>query len=237
MATPATPTECRVDAPGEVAALLRVLLTQQTRVTLSNAAGLSVNSSICALDAAHAAMNFDMRRGDPALQALLASSELSAVAYLDDIRVQFELDEPMLVNNGAGVVLRARLPGSLYRFQRRQAFRVRLSSDTPQVRLAHPQQQTELRARILDLSVSGLALLLPPALTAWPTGTVVTAASVELDRDTRFSASLRSHHVHPFNAAGTLVGMAFAQIDHAATCELHRYIDQTQKRSRLLRLD
>ena len=143
----------------------------------------------------------------------------------------------MLVNAAEGAVLRGPWPGLLYRFQRRSAFRVRPTSRSPQVRLVHPEQAIELRLRILDLSMGGLALLMPLDVRPWPTGTIVTAVQVELDRDTRFQASLRVQHVHVPNESGTPVGLAFAQLERPAARELQLYIDQAQKRTRLLRRD
>ncbi|CAN5298482.1 hypothetical protein BH11PSE10_BH11PSE10_05560 [soil metagenome] len=231
--------EFQVQAATEIAALLRLLLQQQTRVTLSNAAGISLSSQLSSLDEQRGALNFEVRPADPVLRSLLASGEISAAAYLDDIRVQFELEELMLVNGATGATLHGPLPTQVYRFQRRQAYRVRPSSRSPQVRLAHPEEQTELRARILDLSVGGLALLLPPELTPWPLGQILPAVRIELDRGTQFTASLRVQHVHgpSSSVGGTPVGLAFANIEPPAVRELQLYIDQAQKRSRLLRRD
>ena len=85
--------------------------------------------------------------------------------------------------------------------------------------------------------MGGLALLMPLDVRPWPTGTIVTAVQVELDRDTRFQASLRVQHVHVPNESGTPVGLAFAQLERPAARELQLYIDQAQKRTRLLRRD
>ena len=229
--------EFQVLAATEIAALLRVLHSEQARITLSNKAGVSLPSRVCTLDPTHCAMSFDVRPGDPLIRELTASGDVTATAYLDDIRIQFELEELMLVNAAEGAVLRGPWPGLLYRFQRRSAFRVRPTSRSPQVRLAHPEQAIELRVRILDLSMGGLALLMPLDVRPWPTGTIVTAVQVELDRDTRFQASLRVQHVHVPNESGTPVGLAFAQLERPAARELQLYIDQAQKRSRQLRRD
>ena len=229
--------EFQVQAAGEIAALLQVLHSAQTRVTLSNEAGASLPSRICTLDPTHAALSFDVRPGDPMIRELTSSGDITATAYLDNIRLQFDLEELMLVNAVEGAVLRGPWPGMLYRFQRRNAFRVRPTSRSPQVRLAHPQQQGELRLRILDLSMGGLALLMPPELSPWPTGIILTAVQIELDRDTRFQASLRVQHVHMRSDSGTPVGLAFAPLERPAAQELQLYIDQAQKRQRLLRCD
>lgn len=229
----------QVQAASEIAALLRSLVQQQARVTLSNAAGHNLNSQLCGLDEAHGALSFEAPSGDPAVRALLTSGETSAAAYLDDVRVQFELEELMLVNSVHGAVLRGPWPTVAYRFQRRQAFRVRPGSRSPQVRLTHPEHPTELRARILDLSVGGLAMLLPPELKPWPEGTILPGVRLDLDRDTRIQASLRVQHVHVANAnaSGTPLGLAFAQISPVDARAMQLYIDQAQKRSRRLRQD
>lgn len=229
--------EFQVQAASEIAALLRLLHSDEARVTLSNEAGVSLPSRVCTLDPTHAALSFDVRAGDPLVRELTASGDVTATAYLDDIRIQFELEELMLVNGAAGAVLRGPWPTLLYRFQRRNAFRVRPTSRSPQVRLPHPQQHGELRVRILDLSMGGLALLMPPELSPWPPGTILPAVQIELDRDTRFQASLRVQHVHLPSDSGTTVGLAFASLESPAAREMQLYIDQAQKRSRLLRRD
>ena len=230
-------TDFRVQAASEIAALLQLLHSEQARVTLSNETGVSLPTRVCMLDPKHAALSFDVLPGDPLIRELTASGDVTATAYLDDIRIQFELEELMLVNATEGAVLRCPWPGVLYRFQRRSAFRVRPTSRSPQVRVVHPQQQAELRLRILDLSMGGLALLMPPELSPWPPGTLLPAVQVELDRDTRLQAGLRVQHVHVLADSGTPVGLSFAQLETAAARELQLYIEQAQKRSRLLRRD
>jgi len=227
--------EFKLQAASEIAALLRLLHSEQTRVILSNETGVSLQTRICTLDPTHAALSFDVRPADPLVRELTASGDVTATAYLDDVRIQFELDELMLVNAAEGAVLRGPWPALLYRFQRRNAFRVRPTSRSPQVRLPHPQQHGELHLRILDLSMGGLALLMPPEVSPWPPGTILSAAQVELNRDTRFQASLRVQHVHVPGDSGTPLGLAFAPLEHAAAQELQLYINQAQKRSRLLR--
>ncbi len=236
--TTATPNEeFQVQAASEIAALLRLLHSEQTRITLSNEAGASLASRVCTLDPAHAALSFDVRATDPMVRELTALGDVTATAYLDDIRIQFELEELMLVNAAEGAVLRGPWPGLLYRFQRRNTFRVRPTSRSPRVRLAHPEQQGELSLRILDLSMGGLALLMPPELSPWPPGTLLSAVQVELDRDTRFHAGMHVQHVHTQSDIGTPVGLAFSQLENPAARELQLYIDQAQKRQRLLRRD
>jgi len=229
----------RIQASAEVLVLLQALRDQQIPITLSTPAGIAVQSCLSAVDAQFAALGFDIHPDDPLLPQLLSAEEVTAVAFLDQIKLQFELEGLLLLSSKAlthGAVLRSPLPSRLYRFQRRQAFRVRPSTRTPQLKLPHPQPGgAELRLRILDLSLGGLAVLWPTELAAPEPGEPFASAQIELDRDTRFEASLRVQNIRPEADGGLLLGLNFARIDNEAERLLQRYIDQVQKLGRLLR--
>ena len=89
----------------------------------------------------------------------------------------------------------------------------------------------ELEAAGVEVRVCGQAM----AAMKIATGEVLPGVQIELDRDTRFKVDLRLQHVHPGEATGSQLGLAFVQIEPEAARELQRYIDQTQKLSRLLR--
>jgi c-di-GMP-binding flagellar brake protein YcgR len=61
---------------------------------------------------------------------------------------------------------------------------------------------------------------------------------IELDADTRFHVDLRLQHVTSLNGDGNGVrlGCEFVRVDPAAQRALQRFIDQTQKRGKLLSL-
>lgn len=229
----------RIQGSTEVLVLLQALQEQQIPITLSTPAGLSMQSCLSAVDGQFGALGFDVHPDDPLLPELLSAEEVTAVAYLDQIKLQFELEGLLLLNSRAlarGAVLRSPMPSRLYRFQRRQAFRVRPSSRTPQLRLPHPQGEgQELQLRILDLSLGGVAILWPAGLEPPAAGSGIASARIELDRETRFEAGLRVQNLRPDAEGGLLLGLNFARIDTEAERLLQRYIDQVQKLGRLLR--
>ncbi|MBB4843559.1 c-di-GMP-binding flagellar brake protein YcgR [Paucibacter oligotrophus] len=229
----------RIQGSAEVLVLLQALQEQQIPITLSTPAGLSMQSCLSAVDGQFGALGFDVHPDDPLLPDLLSAEEVTAVAYLDQIKLQFELEGLLLLSSQAlarGAVLRSPMPQRLYRFQRRQSFRVRPSSRTPQLRLPHPHESgQELQLRILDLSLGGLALLWPAGLEAPEAGSDIASARIELDRETRFEAGLRVQNLRPDAEGGLLLGLNFARIDNEAERLLQRYIDQVQKLGRLLR--
>lgn len=228
----------RIQTSGEILQLLQGLQREQTRISLHGANGACVQSCLSAVNAREGSLGFDAHRLDPQLQAVLGADEVTAVAYLDQIKLQFELDGLMLLNSpqiSNGAVLRAPIPSTMYRFQRRQAFRVRPNTRTPQARLPDPQApDQQLRLRILDLSLGGLALLWPEGQPAPAIGTAIPSALVELDRDTRFEASLRVQNSRVDPDGGVHLGLGFERIDAEAQRSLQRFVDQMQKLGRLL---
>lgn len=243
----------RVLSASDILSLLRQLLDGQNPITLGSPAGAHLTCSLCSVDAQYAALGFEVKGAAPQtageLQALMQADEVTATAYLDQIRLQFDLEGLMSLAtrpSGDSLLLRSNLPTLLYRFQRRQTFRVRPSLRTPHVLLQHPQQhlqqhlqqqsqQLPLRLRILDLSLGGLALWLPPDIMPFEPGSLLPAVQVELNSDTRFQVAMQVQNSQPGEASGHQLGLSFVQINAAAEQGLHLYIEQTQRRTRLLR--
>jgi flagellar brake protein len=236
----------RISASPEIEAWLRQLLGRQARLQLNTPDGASMQTRLWSLDIERHSMGFEVEPGAATLQTLLDSAEVMAVAYLDQIRLEFEIDALVLVQSPALSTLRAPWPAELYRFQRRQAYRVQpLGSAYPRVLLSHPRHpERVLRLRVLDLSVSGLALLLGPELpqiepAALPLDGL--RARIELDSDIHFESTLRLQHLGQSNpgpdgkSGGQRLGCAFGSLPSGAERALQLYIDQTQKRQRQLK--
>lgn len=233
LSEPADSNDFRVSAPSEILSLLRTLQAQNTRINMSAPNGANLSSSLLGIDTERATLSFDAAPSNEQLQALLSAGEITAVAYLEQIRLQFELENPVLIN----AVLRCSSPSVMYRFQRRQTFRVQSSLRTPQVRLIHPlKPDLPLSLRILDLSLGGVALLLPADVEPFPPDCVLPSVQVILARDIRFQTSLRLKNARPIDEQGNIqLGCHFMQLDAEATLFLQRYIDQTQILGRMLR--
>jgi len=237
----AAPEEFRVTAPAEVAAYLQQLQRDGAAVMLSGPPGQGLASRITALDPAANVLGLELGADPDAIsQALVAGGEITAVAYLGAIKLQFELDDAVLVSGEQGAVLRSSLPERLYRFQRRQSFRVQPAGSVyPRVVLPSTDQPGRA-LRVLDISIGGLALVLPADCPALPTGQVAASLVLELDRITALRIALLPHHASPIggDAHGMLqLGCSFVDLDAAASRSLQVYVDQTQKRRRLLKLD
>jgi c-di-GMP-binding flagellar brake protein YcgR len=93
-----------------------------------------------------------------------------------------------------------------------------------------------LALRVLDVSIGGCALFLPDDVPPLPPGVVLNGVQMDLDVDTRIHVALRLQHVTSINpeSRGVRLGCEMVNPGSDVTRALQRYIDQTQKRQRLL---
>ncbi len=227
--------------PQEVQALLRELRDSSTPVALSSPTGVGLGATVWTVDGERGRIAFDVEPGDPQLPGLVEANELTAVAYLDAVKLQFDLQGLVLVRSARATALQARLPGCVYRFQRRASFRVRtLDRGAPVARLRHPSlPDMQLALRIVDISIGGCALMLPADMPLLPPGLDMGGVVLDLDTDTTLEVALRIQHATSVQGKTTSLrlGCELLRLDAGALRTLQRYIDQTQKRRRLLSLD
>jgi len=231
----------RCEHPREVQALLRELRDGVTPVALSSPGGAGLGATVWTVDTDRQRIAFDVEPGDPQLPGLVEANEVTAVAYLDAVKLQFDLQDLVLVRSPRATALQARLPRCIYRFQRRSSFRVRtLDRGAPSARFRHPAlPDMQLSLRVMDVSIGGCALLLPDNVPPLPMGTAINGVTLELDHDTLLEVTLRLQHATSVmsKTPGLRLGCELLRLDAASERVLQRYIDQTQKRRRLLSLD
>jgi c-di-GMP-binding flagellar brake protein YcgR len=125
----------------------------------------------------------------------------------------------------------------MFRFQRRNAYRVRPPMrHSPVARLRHTDiAEMQLTLRVLDISIGGCALFLPDDVPPMQVGGVMNHVQIELDAETEFHVNLRLQHVTSLNndAKGVRLGCEFVRADPTTLRSLQRFIDQAQKRGRL----
>lgn len=231
----------RIHAPSEVQALLKQLQDGNVLLHLCSPEGAAYTTTLWALDAGRGVVCFSADANDPTLQRLLESDEAAAVGYLDSIKVQFDLQGLVLVHGARTAALNATYPRELFRFQRRTSYRVRpLASSTPVAVVPTPEASGgKMELRVVDVSLTGVALFLPDDAPALKPGATLSHVAIELDADTRLSVTLLLHHVTALNpeSKGSRLGCEMCGLSGDAARALQRYIDQTQKRRRLMAVD
>jgi c-di-GMP-binding flagellar brake protein YcgR len=231
----------RITAPIEIAAVLKRLADASVHVGLNAPDGRSIIATVWAVDAANGMLSFSVRAHEPQLDAIVECDEAVAVGYLDSVKVQFDVDRPVLVRGWNSVALKAAFPRELFRFQRRSGYRVRpLLRTSPVARLRHPViPDMPLELRVLDVSIGGCALFLPDDVPPLQPGVLLNGAVLDLDADTRVHTGLRLHHVTSLNpeSRGVRLGCELVAPDADGSRALQRYIDLTQKRKRMLSIE
>jgi len=230
----------RLSTPREIGLLLKQLLDGSVLLNLNASDGSVCTTAIWTMDSSRGTIGFNADPKDPALQALLECEDVVVVGYLDSVKVQFDVHDLVLEHGHRASVLSCPFPDELFRFQRRNAFRVRpLMRSAPVARIRHPDMpEVEFALRIIDLSIGGCGLFLPEDVPAMNPGTLVQAVRMELDADTRFDVSMRLQHITAINpeARGVRLGFEFVRAGGDALRILQRFIDLTQKRGKLMAL-
>ncbi len=233
--------EFRISAPREILAMLKQFQDGNVLLNLNGSNGAMLSTTLWSLDPTRGQLSFSADARAPVTQQLVECDEAVAVGYLDSIKVQFDVQGLVLVRGVGGSAISARLPRELFRFQRRNAFRVRpLLRSSPVARVRHPAiAEMQLALRVIDVSIGGCALFLPDDVPAMQPGMVMNQVQLDLDADTRVMANLRLQHVSVLNAEarGARLGCEFVQLGADGERTLQRFIDQTQKRRRLMSLD
>lgn len=237
--TAAALSEFRISQPQELLRWLQQLRESGAPVFLNGPEGQAYCATLWTTDSANRRMTFSADEHHVQLQRLVDGDEMVAVAYLDSIKLQFEVRQPVIVRGARGCALQARLPSEMFRFQRRNSYRVRtLERNGPQAQLRHPSMPDMLlNLRIMDVSIGGCALRLPDDVPLLQPGTRFQRVRVELDADTRFHAGILLQHVASApGSSGLKLGCEWVDMDAAAQRSLQRFIDCAQKRRHFLSL-
>ncbi|HJW12166.1 MAG TPA: flagellar brake protein [Albitalea sp.] len=231
----------RLTSPSEISAMLKRLLDGNVTVVLNAPDGGSVSTTLWTIDSARGIVSFSANGNDPQLRSLIEFDEAVVVGYLDSVKLQFDVQDLVLVHGGKTSALNCAFPREMFRFQRRNGYRVRpLMRSTPVARLRHPMiPDMQLNLRVLDVSIGGCALFIPDDVPPLPPGVLMNGVEIDLDADTRLTCSLRLQHVTSIHheSRGARLGCEMVNTGNDGVRALQRYIDQTQKRRRLMALD
>jgi c-di-GMP-binding flagellar brake protein YcgR len=233
--------EFRVSSPREIQGLLKQLLDGSVLLNLNASDGSVFTSAIWTIDSGRGTIGFNADPNDPAMQALLECEEVVVVGYLDSVKLQFDVHDLVLVHGNRASVLSCPAPREIYRFQRRNAFRVRpLMRTSPVARIRHPDMpEMEFALRVIDVSIGGCGLFLPEDVPTMNAGTLLQDVRIELDTDTRLEVAMQLQHVTAINAEarGVRLGFEFKRVGGDSLRALQRFIDLTQKRGKLMALN
>jgi len=226
----------RMTSAVEIRALLNRICSVGASLHLNATDGATWEVKPWVIDSARSAisMMFDGAKDDPRLQRVLGSNQVTAVGGIDDVKIQFDVQGLVLVLGNMSSALRCAVPREVYRFQRRENLRVRpYVRSAPVARIAHPGLPALLR--VLDVSAGGCALFLPQDAPPIEAGTVLRGVVLDLEVNVHVQTDLRVQHVYAQSdsTAWSKLGCQFLNPTSSSLRNLHHYIAQTQKRTRL----
>lgn len=231
----------RVTGTAQIRSLLKSVMDRNIPVIISGSDGSAHTAQLWAVDGNREKISFSADLLSPSIHRLIEAEEAVAVCYLEQVKLQFDVFDRMLVHGNQSCVMQAMMPREMFRFQRRNAYRVRtLERTAPTASFRHPAMpDVQLELRVLDLSAGGCALFMPNDLPPVEPGSLINGITVELDADTEIKASLLIHHITSVQpqAQGVRLGCELLNLDTEAQRVLLHYIDQTQKRRRMMSLD
>jgi c-di-GMP-binding flagellar brake protein YcgR len=233
--------EFQITGAAEICGFLRVLLDRSLPVRINSARGQTISTCLQAIDPASNTLSFSADVDLLALEGLLQAGRASAVAYDDSVKYQFLLTGLNLARGTQSARLQCDVPKSMYRFQRRSFYRAKVAGrGAPTAKFRHPADPgLALTLRVLDVSVGGCGLLLPEDAPEIPEGTKLTEVRLELDSDSRHLLSLVVRSGSEMlgdngDLAGSRLGCEWINLSGQAERALQFYVDNLQKRRRML---
>ncbi len=159
---------------------------------------------------------FDAPRAPVIVRSLVASACAMVEFTLQDVRIAFEAELARLGDHEGDAAIFLKPPQRIYRFQRRDNYRVTVPARRP-VRISlDPADAAVAKLRLADLSCGGASVMLRGALEAFPIGREFDAAQLQVEEDADpFTIAVRIRHAVAVRMAGTIgelrIGVQFVR--------------------------
>jgi c-di-GMP-binding flagellar brake protein YcgR len=160
---------------------------------------------------------------------VLACGELVCVAFLDQVKLQFNVRAAEAVPHEGQPAFRVRLPEQLLRLQRRDFARVRTPLERPATCLVPwgPDARQYESVALSDVSVGGLAMIAFPERFALPADGIIENCFVDLPGVGSANVTLRLRHQQGVeDGAAQGCGCEFVDMSPQARVMLQRYINR-----------
>ena len=220
-----------------ITALLGELRHRGSLVTVyfDNAAGFTVGN-VLDVDAERDAVVLNCTGDGDVQRSIALAGEIVVVAFLDSTKIQFTLAGAEPVDCQGRAAVRFRLPRRVLRIQRRSVPRRSPSGGRPAVcRVPVPGSAEQYEpARVLDISLGGLAVLATPRLFALSRDQVVGPCRLDLPELGQIEVSLRVRYLEawPGEVGSRRCGCEFVDLGDGARRSLQRYLERLEATSR-----
>jgi c-di-GMP-binding flagellar brake protein YcgR len=222
---------CQVHTRYEVVSLLREVAASHALLTIYFNSGTdAIVSTLLEVNPDFEELVIDCGADQKANARLLESPRLVAVTFVDHIRIQFSTGRAHTTTFQGTPAFRIRLPDSVLRLQRRNAYRVRVPMANPAtLSIVHPNRADEmLKLKLLDISVGGIAVLATPEDFEWKDGAVLEGCRIELPDFGEFTSDLEVRYSLLLAETGRTqlkrYGLQFRNLGGSTASLVQRYI-------------
>jgi c-di-GMP-binding flagellar brake protein YcgR len=182
----------------EIASMLERLCADRVPMTVYwGCDGEFAVTQILAVDVVRGELEFDLPNQPEQQGRLLAAGDLVGIAFVESVKLQFNVASPRPSSCGGYPSFRAALPDRVLRLQRREYYRVRTPenlSATCLVPYSGDREQYE-SLRVIDLSVGGLAMLAYPRHFDLASASVIDRCYLDLPGVGTVTVQMRVAHV------------------------------------------
>lgn len=219
----------RIRSRMEIVGLLRAVSSHREIVTVQFGGGQDfVVSAVLAVNPDFEELVLDYGADEAAMQRLLRAPRLRVSTQLDHVRVSFGAEAAEAVSFEGGKAFRVRLPDSLLRFQRRDAYRLKIPLGRPLLcHVTPPGGGAVLAVKVRDISVAGVGLIDYPASLVLGIGTVLEGCRVNLPDLGPLTADLEVMHTTPGEVRRA--GCRFRNLPLPMANLIQRYITRVER--------
>lgn len=170
-----------------------------------------------------------------------SAARLVCVTRLDNVKLQFALEAPARIVHAGKPALRATLPDSIIRLQRREFYRLPTSQAEPLVcvitHVPEDGRRQEVQVRIVDISGGGLAVLVPPKELRFEPGTEYSQCLLRLPDGNPLPVQLKVRNLFEIEKANGVkvlrAGCEFIGLSNQATARIQRYMFKLERERRM----
>jgi flagellar brake protein len=187
---------------------------------------------------------FELSQVHPHINFIAKNGKAIVVAIEENIKLQFIVTKIELGNNARTPLLVANLPSSIYRIQRREAFRVRPLATHPATCLMPMQTRRQIMqinqgssaalpkfdAKVLDVSVGGLSLELLSFNTDFELNDILDNCYLHLPGQTAFRCTLKICYIGATYLAekSYRIGAHFEELPSEFERAIQRYVNAVE---------